>query len=94
MEEEKEEVDEILHVFESIGHLPLWGRCPKGLGNGRSQREKKKWRENYTILVVIKDDISLLQHKLVLKKILKRVRGRDSLVEWRCRMAVHSEQIN
>ena len=30
-EEEKEE-EKIPHMFESIGHRPLRGRCPKGAG--------------------------------------------------------------
>ena len=27
--EEKEKEEKIPHMFESIGHRPLWGRCPK-----------------------------------------------------------------
>ena len=27
-EEEKEEREKIPHLCESIGHRPLWGRCP------------------------------------------------------------------
>ena len=28
-EEEEEEKEKIPHMCESIGHRPLWGRCPK-----------------------------------------------------------------
>ena len=36
-EEEKEEVEKIPHICESIGLLPLWGRCPK-----RKKKVEKK----------------------------------------------------
>ena len=29
-EEEEKEEEKIPHMCESIGHRPLWGRCPKG----------------------------------------------------------------
>ena len=35
--EEKEEKEKIPHMCESIGHRPLWGRCPK---------RTKKWKEH------------------------------------------------
>ena len=28
-EEEEEEEEKVPHMCESIGHRPLWGRCPK-----------------------------------------------------------------
>ena len=34
--EEKEEEEEKFPLCESIGHRPLWGRCPKG-----KERQKK-----------------------------------------------------
>ena len=32
-EEEEEKEEKIPHMCESIGHRPLWGRCPKDTAN-------------------------------------------------------------
>ena len=36
-EEEKEKEEKIPHMCKSIGHRPLWGRCPK-----RREKEERK----------------------------------------------------
>ena len=34
--EEKEEEEKIPHMCESLGHRPLWGRCPEGKGEKKT----------------------------------------------------------
>ena len=48
-EEEEEEEKEKIPLCESIGHRPLWGRCPKGVKSsdglyGLSARGKREPR--------------------------------------------------
>ena len=44
-QEEKEKEEKIPHMCESIGHRPLWGRCPKtgrprAIPGGQKNRKK------------------------------------------------------
>ena len=38
---EEKEKEKIPHMYESIGHRPLWGPCPKR-GKGKRKKKQKK----------------------------------------------------
>ena len=42
MEKEEKEEEKIPHMCESIGHRPLWSRCPKG---GKEGEEKEGMKD-------------------------------------------------
>ena len=48
-EEKKEEKEKVTHMCESIGHRPLWGRCPKSK-RFKSQTKFLIAKRNYTLL--------------------------------------------